>query len=104
WRELFTDRRDRPPMAEWIDEDPIPFAPEHLLHRHIDLRAGFHGPTGEPVHIVDLNHEHHGRSADRWWGKGVQRGRLLADKHPALTQGEPGDSHPPVGEAVVEHL
>jgi hypothetical protein len=39
-------------MTERIFEQAVAIAPEHLLHRHRDRRAGFHSPWDEAIAIA----------------------------------------------------
>src|SRR5215211_5113740 len=50
--QTFAHRRDRPSVPKRIDENAVPFAPEHVFHRHLDLRPGLHRSLGERVHVV----------------------------------------------------
>src|SRR5262245_19712595 len=55
WREIFLARGDPPRVALGIGDRSGAIAPELILHRHLDRRAGADGLVEERVGVLDVN-------------------------------------------------
>src|SRR5271156_3549391 len=53
---------ERPLMAERIDDDAVPVAPEHVPGRHEDGRAGVLGSLDRGVAVLDIVMQRHRRA------------------------------------------
>ena len=62
-REIFLARRDPPVVPGGIGDEAGPIAPELILDRLRDLRAGVHGALEERIAVTDVQPETGGRSA-----------------------------------------
>src|ERR1035441_8977540 len=74
---------DPPLVAERIDDLAVASAPEHVLHRHADARAGSHRAGDGPFRIVNQEGDAHARSPKRlrrFAGPSFTLGELVADE------------------------
>ena len=47
-------RADRPLMTERVFDLAVTIAPEHVVERHRDLRAGAHRLLEDGIHVLDV--------------------------------------------------
>lgn len=86
-------------MPEWVTDEAVPLAPEHLGDRHLDGGAHLDGVGENAVDVLQLEQQHDRRTTE-WGCDRVEFGDLLAEQELVRPDGELDEKHPPVGEPV----
>src|SRR5262249_27765737 len=72
--------RERPRVAERLQQFAEAIAPEHVGWRHLRFRSGRHGLFEDRVHIFHIEENAGRRATDRFWGLGTAAWHLIG-KH-----------------------
>jgi hypothetical protein len=88
---------DVPAMAERVVELPVQIAPEHLLHGLTRLGTRLDRTREHRLGVVDLEREHHCRTADRRRCEHGHLRELVRQVHAAAADAELERHEPPVG-------
>jgi hypothetical protein len=75
-------------VAEGIDDLPVPFAPEGVLQRLVDLGTSGDGPLPDGVGVVGGDVQRAVGAADRQRGQDVQLGELVGDHYDGVAESQ----------------